>query len=112
VANFSPGPWCIVYNARALVESTVTLQTVALAILSGTYAERGMTLDEAQQEYYANATLMAAAPEMLDALIEARMTTYQYEQSLLAQGNTQAVKIYTERYNKLCELIKRAAPDA
>ena len=40
------------------------------------------------------------------ALREAKLTTYQYEQSLLAQGNTDAAKIYTKRYEELKKLLE------
>jgi hypothetical protein len=56
----------------------------------------------------ANARLIAAAPELLEAAREAKQTAYCYEQSLLAHGNTRAAKIYTEQYERLKVLIAKA----
>jgi hypothetical protein len=97
-AQHTPGPW------RAEVQPDCSIAR----IYGPKHSDGGEYAALFETSNHANARLIASAPELLEALKDAELTTYQYEQSLLAQGNEAAARIYTRKYAAIAKLIAKA----
>lgn len=103
--QFTPGPYTVSKFAKPLDEWSGVRYVIRAKTAPGGLAMMMGGLGE--EEEAANARLHAAAVDMYMELVEAKMTTYQYERSLLAQGDENAAKIYTERYKSITKLLNK-----
>ena len=63
-------PWKVVENAHRLIESSVTLDTVANAIVLGNYVKQGMSIKQAIDKAAENAEFIVTAVNAHEALTQ------------------------------------------
>ena len=63
-------PWKVVENAHRLIESSVTLDTVANAIVLGNYVKQGMSIKQAIDKAAENAEFIVTAVNAYEALTQ------------------------------------------
>lgn len=89
--KFTPGPWSLLFNDK----TKVVLEQQGVAVfIADTYA--GFTKSEEEQK--ANAALIAAAPEMYEALADIAENC----------GNRGCSETCTEAGCKICKILKKA----
>lgn len=89
--KFTPGPWSLLFNDK----TKVVLEQQGVAVfVADTYA--GFTKSEEEQK--ANAALIAAAPEMYEALADIAENC----------GNRGCSETCAEADCKICEILKKA----
>lgn len=89
--KFTPGPWSLLFNDK----TKVVLEQQGVAVfIADTYA--GFTKSEEEQK--ANAALIAAAPEMYEALADIAENC----------GNRGCSETCAEAGCKICKILKKA----
>lgn len=93
--KFTPGPWSLLFNDK----TKVVLEQQGVAVfVADTWA--GFTKSEEEQK--ANAALIAAAPEMYEALADIAENC----------GNHGCSETCAEADCKICEILKKARGEA
>lgn len=100
----TPGPWivCGSQNENQLTTGSIWIETIKGDNVASIHRVKAETLREEEKEMCANARLMAASPELLEALKEAEAII----QSLCARSaiNPNAIK----NFNKITNAIQKA----
>ncbi len=105
IEQFTPGPWSILFNDK----TKVVLEKSGVAIfVADTYA--GFTKSDSEQE--ANAALIAAAPEMYEALKKLKVCIEDYfgktEREFLKCCDKDVDVFFIQPYMAACNALKKA----